>query len=587
MNLKFFLIAAALSGAAFAYEPLARPAYLTSSFGENRGTRYHAGVDFSTDMQEGFPILAPEDGTVEEVRVSPYSYGKVLYFKGESGRTWVFAHQSGFNRAIEAAIRERQTAKKSNDLKLVTNMAAKKGDTLSYSGSTGIGNPHLHLELREGSFKLLSPCTNGVSCSDTLAPQIIAFAAWTDDEVKFTSTKALEAGCAERPEGAFHAAVKIADYSRTPLENPMSIRRLEVKGAGVKFSKLQDTLSYNDMLKIRTELLWAEEADTAGDWHVIDAKIGASEPELEITAEDYSGNKTVRKVALKNSCAGNEKFPLVKVQDSLLFTYLSRPFINAKAAKGALTLKDSAGKILAQDLRESEPELFPLSRIARKFPKASLIETAGEEIHFTTLKQSHSNDFKVKGEFSLVLMGLESASWKQTLAYRKRHTDSLDYMEFHPKGLHFTGNFEVCVEGSPEVPLYYLGETTRRWFYFSKQTKSRKRRCVQMNEIRDLAAIVDTIPPKLGTPYLATAKIVGADAPVVRIPVVEPYAGLKNGNAINAFNAEGEWLYAEFDSEPSEIVIEASLLKCGKTFRIDIEDELKNKASYTLELPQQ
>lgn len=585
MNLGILLALTALSTAALAYEPLAKPAYLTSSFGENRGTRYHAGVDFSTDMQEGFPVFAPEDGIVEEVRVSPYSYGKVLYFKGESGRTWVFAHQSGFNRALEAAIRERQVAKKSNDLRLAPNMAAKKGDTLSYSGSTGIGNPHVHLELREGSFKLLSPCTNGVACSDTLAPQILAFAAWTDDEVKFTSTKALEAGCAERPEGAFHAAVKIADYSRTPLENPMSIRKLEASGAKLKFSKLQDTLSYNDMLKIRTELLWAEEADTAGDWHVIDAKIEASETALEITAEDYLGNKTTRKIALKNSCEGNEKFPLVKFQDSLLFTYLSRPFLNTKAAKGALTLKDSAGKVLAQDLRETEPELFPLSRLAKKFPKATTIETAGEEIRFTALRAGRSNDFKKKGDFALVITDLQSASWKQTLAYRKRHTDSLDYMEFHPKGLHFTGNLEVCVEGAPEVPLYYLGETTRRWFYFSKQTKSRKRRCVQMNEIRDLAAIVDTLPPKLGEPYLATAKVIGAETQVVRIPVIEAYAGLKNGNAINAFNQGGEWIYAEFDSEPSEIVIETALLKGGKAFKIDIEDELGNKASYDLELP--
>lgn len=586
MNLGILLSLTALSAAALAYEPLAKPAYLTSSFGENRGTRYHAGVDFSTDMQEGFPIFAPEDGVVEEVRVSPYAYGKVLYFKGESGRTWVFAHQSGFNRAIEAALRERQISKKSNDLRLAPNMKARKGDTLSYSGSTGIGNPHVHLELREGSFKLLSPCTNGVACSDTLAPQIIAFAAWTDDEVKFTSTKALEAGCAERPEGAFHAAVKIADYSRTPLENPMSIRRLEVAGAKFKFSKLQDTLSYNDMLKIRTELLWAEEADTAGDWHAIDAKIEASGTALEITAEDYLGNKTTRKVALKPACTGNEKFPLVKFQDSLLFTYLSRPFLNTKAARGALTLKDSAGKVLAEDLRETEPELFPLSRLAKKFPKASVIETAGEEIRFTTLRAGRSNDFKKKGEFALVLTDLQGASWKQTLAYRKRHTDSLDYIEFHPKGLHFTGKLEVCVEGSPETPLYYLGETTRSWFYFSKQTKSRKRRCIQMNEIRDLAAIVDTLPPRLGAPYLATAKVIGAEAPVVRIPVIEPYAGIKNGNAINAYNSGGEWIYAEFDSEPSEIVIETSLLKGGKAFKIDIEDEVGNKASYDLELPE-
>jgi murein DD-endopeptidase MepM/ murein hydrolase activator NlpD len=75
------------------YSPFGHPAYLTSSFGENRGTRYHAGIDYSTEMEEGWPVLAPEAGTIEEVRVSPFAYGKVLFFKGKSGRLWVFAHR--------------------------------------------------------------------------------------------------------------------------------------------------------------------------------------------------------------------------------------------------------------------------------------------------------------------------------------------------------------------------------------------------------------------------------------------------------------------------------------------------------------
>ena len=54
------------------YRPFERDAYLTSSFGENRGTRYHAGFDYSTQMEEGWPIYAPEDGKVVELRVSPF-----------------------------------------------------------------------------------------------------------------------------------------------------------------------------------------------------------------------------------------------------------------------------------------------------------------------------------------------------------------------------------------------------------------------------------------------------------------------------------------------------------------------------------
>ena len=63
------------------YNPFNRDAYLTSSFGENRGTRYHAGFDYSTNMEEGWVVYAPENGKVEELRVSPFGYGKLMLFK--------------------------------------------------------------------------------------------------------------------------------------------------------------------------------------------------------------------------------------------------------------------------------------------------------------------------------------------------------------------------------------------------------------------------------------------------------------------------------------------------------------------------
>ena len=88
------------------YRPFDRDAYLTSSFGENRGTRYHAGFDYSTQMEEGWPIYAPEDGKVEELRVSPFHYGKLMLFKGKSGKTWAFAHQSSFGKLDDQVIKK-------------------------------------------------------------------------------------------------------------------------------------------------------------------------------------------------------------------------------------------------------------------------------------------------------------------------------------------------------------------------------------------------------------------------------------------------------------------------------------------------
>ena len=116
------------------YSPFEKDAYLTSSFGENRGTRYHAGIDYSTNMEEGWPILAPEDGRVKEIRTSPFGYGKVMLYQGKSGKTWVFAHQSSFGK-LDIQVRKKQYATHKNDVKLTPNTPYAKGDTLTFSGS--------------------------------------------------------------------------------------------------------------------------------------------------------------------------------------------------------------------------------------------------------------------------------------------------------------------------------------------------------------------------------------------------------------------------------------------------------------------
>ena len=97
--MRFLIFALLFVCTAFAdstYFPFAKNAFLTSSFGENRGTRYHAGIDYSTEMQEGWPIFAPENGVVEELRMSPYGYGKVLFFKGESGNCRTSVQDTSF-----------------------------------------------------------------------------------------------------------------------------------------------------------------------------------------------------------------------------------------------------------------------------------------------------------------------------------------------------------------------------------------------------------------------------------------------------------------------------------------------------------
>lgn len=594
----------------FSYNPFQRDAYLTSSFGENRGTRYHAGIDYSTQMEEGWPIFAPENGVVKEIKTSPFGYGKVMFFEGNSGKTWVFAHQSSFPQSIENLIKQKQYSTKSNDVSIKPNIRFRKGDTLTYSGSTGIGNPHLHLEVRLNKDEIISPCGLGVECLDTIAPQIFGVAVWQGNNMALTTDDALREGCVETPvknEFNLSMAIKIADYSREPKENPMAIRRLELWRYDDKiYSKVMNTLSYKKMIDIRNELLWAEEADTAGDWHYINAKIGPiSTYRLEI--EDFSGHTIRREFSFHPSCRKNRPFTLTKYQNTPVYTFLSKSMLDIYRCESGykFTALDINEQVISDDLCKTfdHNKLLPIGKVVEVFPTTRFIRYKADAaatgtgrsvneliaIHAFTGYQNNINWFTQIGDvkISQKISGIPAVTdtTLRTLAITRNQTDSVNYFEFHPKGLQFHGKWNVCIDNANNPsPLYWLGETTRRWFYFDKQTGTTNR-CASTNELRDIANISDNEGITLGFPYWSDALVAGVRQVALKIPVFSKYAGIPDGNAITVKYGK-KWIAAEYDSEPREIVILGDALpEADETITIQIVDELKRKTTKTIVVP--
>lgn len=594
----------------FSYDPFQRDTYLTSSFGENRGTRYHAGIDYSTQMEEGWPIFAPENGYVKEVQTSPFGYGKVMYFEGNSGKTWVFAHQSSFTESVEKLVRQKQYATKSNDVSVKPNIRFRKGDTLTYSGSTGIGNPHLHLEVRLNKDEIVSPCQLGVKCLDTIAPQIFGVAVWQGNNLSLTTDQALRNGCVETPvknEFNLSMAIKIADYSREPKENPMAIRRLELWRYDEKvYSKVMDKLSYKKMLDIRNELLWAEEADTAGDWHYINAKIGPiSTYRLEI--EDFSGHIIKREFSFHPSCKNNGTIKLVQNQTSPVYTFLSKSMLDLYRCESGYSFAalDKNEQVINSDLCKifdhNKPttigkiiEVFPETKFIRYSASAAATGT-GRSVNeliavysFTGFQNSinwHTQIGDVNISQKISGIPVVSDTSRRVLAVTRNQTDSINYYEFHPKGMQFYGKWEVCIDNpNNPAPLYWLGETTRRWFYFDKQTGSQKR-CASTNELRDVASINDNDGITLGFPYWSEVFFAGERKLALRIPLFSKYAGIPNGNAITV-KAGSKWIAADYDSEPREIVILGdNLPETGESITVQVTDDLKRKTTKEFDVP--
>ena len=112
----------------------------------------HAAIDLKTYGKEGYPVTAIADGYVWRVRTSPWGYGRVVYVQLDNGKFALWAHLSGFSKRIEKYVQQEQDRRGDLQRKPVFSsdqIPVKRGEIVGYSGSTGIGVPHLHFELRE------------------------------------------------------------------------------------------------------------------------------------------------------------------------------------------------------------------------------------------------------------------------------------------------------------------------------------------------------------------------------------------------------------------------------------------------------
>lgn len=112
-----------------------QPAFDGQMFGASRdgGARKHQGLDYAVPV--GTPFLSLAAGTVIDVRARG-NYGNIVEINGDDGRNYFFAH-------VDKAV-----VSKGQRVAL--------GQKLGFTGDTGAGGPHLHLEIMENG-KHLNP----------------------------------------------------------------------------------------------------------------------------------------------------------------------------------------------------------------------------------------------------------------------------------------------------------------------------------------------------------------------------------------------------------------------------------------------
>ena len=173
--------------------PLAiEPRALRGGFGEPRASHFHAGLDLSTRQAVGADVLAPAECVVERVRASGAGYGRSLYLRTNDGRLVVFGHLDAFAPELAAYVDSVQVATGDYEVDLWPpggRFRFAAGARVAWSGQSGAGPPHLHVEVRHGDFAL-NPLLAGLAVPDTSAPKLVRLVLEPLDERSWVERRA-------------------------------------------------------------------------------------------------------------------------------------------------------------------------------------------------------------------------------------------------------------------------------------------------------------------------------------------------------------------------------------------------------------
>lgn len=174
----FLIIPAELVGQYSGYLwPTDASQHLTSTFGETRSAHYHSGLDIKTWGREGYKVFASKDGVVYRLGVSAEGYGKVIYLKHNDGTFTVYAHLQRMNNKLQAYVDSVRMTDYSFETQLYVedlNIRVSQGDIIGYTGSTGVGPPHLHFEIRDSTDNPINALLSNLSVEDDIPPTFSA-----------------------------------------------------------------------------------------------------------------------------------------------------------------------------------------------------------------------------------------------------------------------------------------------------------------------------------------------------------------------------------------------------------------------------
>lgn len=155
--------------------PISGQVLLSGTFGELRGSHYHAGIDIKPNVGGPQEILAVADGFVKEILVRSSSYGNALILQHADGFKSLYGHLDRFNPTLDSLVYAHQHLQQSFEVSIEldsTQYPVTQGMFIGVMGNTGFSfGRHLHLEVRHESGTRYNPLWVLPDLEDKTPPQ--------------------------------------------------------------------------------------------------------------------------------------------------------------------------------------------------------------------------------------------------------------------------------------------------------------------------------------------------------------------------------------------------------------------------------
>lgn len=137
--------------------PVKLPKGLSGTLGEKRGHFLHNGIDIKTNGRNGHPVYATASGLIHRIISREQGYGNAIQIRHSNSHYSFYAHLKKFEDIrfridsliplLKILYNRDSIDFKFNETKCLFN----RGDVIGFTGESGSGYPHLHLEFRDKS----------------------------------------------------------------------------------------------------------------------------------------------------------------------------------------------------------------------------------------------------------------------------------------------------------------------------------------------------------------------------------------------------------------------------------------------------